>query len=459
MTKIRKLVKDIDRGVNLKKDLPVYGEMLSDTYLNYAAIELTFSACILSESILEYEEMSEEEERMYDEVMALLRQVLSDDLEKHKSAVETAKDIRSRITSITDIFTSYTDRLICYEYVLKRMQLKFSKDPEVLEMLASVDEEQMIKKILLYAVGEEDQSIVRERLQTLMGIIPVRMTKNKFLERIEQTIGLYKGSDKESLDSFIFMLRSAAMLHRPDDGKFFNERIREFLIRLEKTDFVSMDEETYTVLSGELEEISTTIYHITDFYYSLQKVVNGICALCLCRIHNRQVSDVFASCMDILQAIADKKYEEESMVKLEGKIEEYVERSSYLEAVLFEVKTSYRGELEELGLLTEFEDYAVVANLLSDSLFIDIDRVQDDVVVDAAMVKEVSGELEKELSELLGSLSKPVKRAVMASVLGKLPVTFTQVDEVESYIRTNLFGCQDFSEKGMALLELMEEME
>ena len=72
--------------------------------------------------------------------------------------------------------------------------------------------------------------------------------------------------------------------------------------------------------------------------------------------------------------VANGSLNEEGLVKLEGKIETYVEKSSYLEAVLFEIKASHKKIIEELGKGEEFDAFAKIANLLSDSLFIDMER-------------------------------------------------------------------------------------
>lgn len=163
--------------------------------------------------------------------------------------------------------------------------------------------------------------------------------------------------------------------------------------------------------------------------------------------------------MKICREVAGGNYDEESLVPLEGRIEGYVEKASYLEAVLFEVRNSCQDVLSELGLTEAFEDFALIANLLSDSLFIDLEKKADEMLVDDAMLKKVTAELTQDLSELFGSLQKPVKRAVMASVLEKLPTEFQTVDEIMTYIRTNLFGCRNMAEKATALLELGEWME
>lgn len=458
MSDIKKLVKDISRGIQLKKNLPVYGRALSDTYLNYAAIELTFSAYILFESVLEDEGISEEEKMLYEEVISKLRQLLTEKGDGFAGIIAGIKEIRDKITAVMDVFTSYTDRLICYEYVLKRMELRFSEERELSAYISSIQEDDFVRRLMAFVVGNEDKGIVRDRLQMLMGQLPVHMTKNKFLGRVEEAATLYNGSDVSSLDGFVYMIRSAAMLHQPDESVVSAEPVRAFLDKMKGIDFSGLDSAGYHELSEELEQISERILKSTDFYYSLQKVVNGIYALCLVRKYEEGTTDVFGTCMGILETLVKGVHDDSGLVKLEGKIETYVEKSSFLEAVLFEVKSSCRDTLEEIGLYDEFEDYAVVANLLSDSLFIDIDKVKEDDIADADMIKKVSAELTDELSEMLGTLQKPVKRAVMAAVLEKIPASFANTDEIEMYVRTNLFGCQDFSEKGVVLLELEEMM-
>lgn len=459
MSDMRKLIRDIDRGIHLEKNLPVYAKVLNDTYLNYAAVELTLSAYILSECESEYEGISENEKGMYDEVIKVLKRVLTDEKDDLEEVMAETEKIRDRITEIMETFTSYTDRLICYDHVLGRMRLKYTEDKELLDRVKKISEDEFVGKLMVFLLSTKDKSITRDRLQTLIGQMPVHMTKNKFLQRVEESIELYRGADCSALDEFVYMIRSVAMLNRPDDSLMFDGEIQGFVKQLEQTEFTELTGDEYRELSGQMETVSEKLYQITDFYYSMQKVINGIYALCLARKHGGEKETVFGICMDILGEVAEGVHEEDNLTRLEGKIEAYVETSSYLEAVLFEVRTSCTDVLEKLGVSQEFEDYAAIAGLLSDSLFIDIRQQKDTSIVDVVREKEISASLTDELSRLLGTLKRPVKKAVMAAVLEKLPAAFSDGKEIEEYIRTNLFGCQDFSEKGVVLLELEEMME
>ncbi|MCI8364990.1 MAG: hypothetical protein HFG34_08585 [Eubacterium sp.] len=456
MSDVRRLIRDIDRGKNLQKNLPAYRNLLADTYLDYAAVELVFSSYLLVDSLPEYHGLSPEERALYEEVISWLRRLTGISREEISKALEEIQKVRDQITKRMEQYTFYTDRLICYEYVLDRMKLRFTEDKEIEGRLEDIQEEEFIKQLMAFVVAHEDQSIVRDRLQSLMGILPVHMTKNKLLEKIEQTVTLYKGSDVASLEGFAYMIRSAAMLHPLDEST--DDEIDSLLTELESTDFKELDADTYKKLCDKLEQVSERICEITDFYYSLQKVVNGCYAFGLVKLHNDKNTETQKISHRILSAVVKGELEEEELEKLEGRIEECVEKSSYLEAVLFEVKSSCKEILRDLELEQEFEDYARIANLLSDSLFVDLAADNQEIIVDEQKAAQVAAELAEELSRKLAECKRPVKKAVMAAVLEKLPAGFPGTREVEEYIRTNLFGCQDISEKAAAILELEQMM-
>lgn len=260
-----------------------------------------------------------------------------------------------------------------------------------------------------------------------------------------------------SLDDFIYIVRSAAMLQKvPEQNK---DEISDFLEELQDTDFTALTKETFETMCKELENVAHYILHMTDFYCQLQKVVNSMYALCLASCHKREESPLYLHCRDVLIEVAKGSLREDGLVKLEGKIETYVEKISYLEAVLFEIKQSHKKIIDELGKGEEFDTFAKIANLLSDSLFIDMEDFGKYDTVDAAEEAKKVNELTTELSDYLSTLSKPLKKAVMATVLEKLPVDFSNTGEIETYIRTNLYGCQNPAEKKAALMELREWMD
>ena len=284
MNQIRKIIKDLDKGVAPRKNLPIYANYLADTYLNYASIELVFSAYMLVETCQEGIDLSEEEERRYDEVRKEIPHVYEEDAEVQKTCIERIDRIRGEITQVMEKYTSYTDQLICYDYVLKHRKFDFEEEEPYQKDVFATEEDVFVKELMAFLVGNKDQSIVKERLQQLMGMIPVHMTKQRLMGKIQDTGSLYIGGDMASLDNFIYMIRSAAMIQKAGT-ETEEDAIADLLKELQNMDFAGLTKESFETMSKELEKAGEYILHVTDFYYQLQKVVNAMYALSLANCH------------------------------------------------------------------------------------------------------------------------------------------------------------------------------
>lgn len=456
---MKKLIHDIHNGKNVKENLKVYCDMAIKTYSEYGTLELTFSAYTLLEEIVEEKtELAVKEQEVIDTVLQAL-----DELGKESCAygevAERMRKLREKITAKMDLFTAYTDRLICYEYVLNRMELKYLPEKEIAKKLAAFQEEEYLQQLMSYLFANEDQSVVQDKLRLVISQVPVHMTKSKLFEKIGEALTLYQGGECSSLDDFIYILRTSAMLYEPKHYVGEYTDFETLLSRLEAADYVKMTEAEYEEMTRVLEEAAQLIHEITDFYYGLQKVVNGIYAMCQVLPYVTEESKLVKAGRSIWECLANREYRPEMLIPLEGRIEQCVEKSSYLESVLYEIKNSYQEELAELSLTSFFEDFALVANLLSDSLFIDLEQVAKNEVADADYVQQSTDCLLEELSEKMSQLSRPVKRAVMGQILEKLPMMFQNVQEVEEYLRVNLLGCQDKAEKAIVMIMLWDLMQ
>lgn len=444
---MKHLIKEIHAGRNLDKNLRQFEKKAVETYRDYASLELTFSAFSLIEEIWEEKsDLSAAEKTVTDEICRVLDTV-GRGMGERDGIIRDVERLRKKITEKMDYFTSFTDRLICYEYVLNRMELKYISEKELKKRLAAFDEEQYVRGLCQYLFVQKDQTVIRDKVRLVVGQIPVRMTKSKFFEKISEALTLYKGGDKSSLDNFIYMIRTASMVYEPAyKGGEYTE-FHEILEDLENADYSGLSEEEYNRLVKRLEQGAKQVSRLTDFYYSMQKVVNCIYAVALIRNYQTGETKLTAACQSIWVCLAKGEHRDEMLTPLEGRIEENVEKTSYLESVLFEVKASYKKELKEVGLTQFYEDFALVANLLSDSLFIDLDEAASEEKADASYVERCREELFRELEEKMSGVSRPVKRAIMGEVLEKLPMMFEKSGQIEEYIRVNLLGCQDKAEK------------
>lgn len=455
---MKKLIHEIHKGKNLKENLKKYVELAVPVYRDYGTLELTFSAYSLVEEIMEESpELAGREAEPVARVLAALEN-LGEQTCDYAALASEMKELREEITRKMDLFTAYTDRLICYEYVMNRLELSYLSERELARELEGFDEEQYMEELKAYLFGDTDESVIYDKIRMVMGQIPVHITKNKLFERLEEAATLYQGQDCSSMDSWLYMLRTSAMLYEPQHYVGQYMALEQKLKRLQEVDYDNLSQSEYEELADVLETAAAEIHEITDFYYGIQKVVNGIYALCLIFPYCDSDSKLVKAGRAIWRCLAKKEYREEMLFPLEGRIEPCVEKSSYLESVLFEIKNSYQKELAETGLTQFFEDFALVANLLSDSLFIDLSRTEEKKA-DGAYVKKHIGKLLKELEEKLGELSRPVKRAVTAQILDKLPLPFQSASEVQEYVLVNLMGCSNKAEKCAVLTILWDLMQ
>lgn len=447
---MKHLIQDIHKGKNVRENLRRYAEIAVQTYADYGTLELAFSAYTFAEEALEgVNKYSEEEETIIQMVFDSLS-VLSQTECEYEKLARQMHTLREEIIQKMDLFTAYTDRLICFEYVLNRMELSFLTEKELLKVLASFPEQEYMDRLTRYLFGSRDQQVMHEKIRLVIGQLPVHMTKGKFFERIEEALTLYKGDDRSALDRFLYMLRTASMVYEPAHYVGQYTELEQILTCLEEADYAHLSKVQYDRLAEMLEQGSEKIHALTDFYYMLQKITNGIYALCKILPYVKKQSPIQKSGRQIFGCLGAGKCEEGMLVPMEGKIEPLVEASSYLESVLFEIQSSYDKELAKEDLTMLYEDLMIVANLLSDSLFMDLMKSEEEKA-DDLYVQSCGKQLFDELAEKMSHVSRPVKRAIMAQVLEKLPIVFKNAEEVEQYIRLNLMGCSDKAEKCVVL--------
>lgn len=454
---MKKRIQDICKGKDLASNLKWYRDTAVSAYSEYASLELTFSAyTMLQEVVEEKPELAAREDGAVRTLLDALRAMSAEKVD-YAGLMSAMQKLRDDITGRMDFFTACTDRLIIYEYVMNRMELSFETEKKLDEWLAEKHEDNFLQQLLLWMYAGKDQNVLREKQHFLIGQIPVQMTKAKFFEKISEALTLYKGSEKAALDDFIYMIRTSAMLYEPSGHTEEYAQTVSVLQEFDKTDFSDISRERYDELADLLEKEACYIHGITDFYYSMQKAVNAIYALCVLMPYAEEKSKLILACESIWRCLSGKEYMDEMLVPLEGRIEGYVEKTSYLEAALIEMKSSYQEEIDRYNMKEFFEDLTVAVNLLSDSLFIDLEKVRRTEIADDGYVRQRTEELLDELSARMAQMSRPVKRAVMGAVLEKLPTLFQTSQEMEEYIRVNLLGCRNKSEK-LIVMSILADM-
>lgn len=372
-----------------------------------------------------------------------------------KDQIEPAlREARKSNKDRMEFFTALTDRLIAYEYVLNRCELRYSPEKNLDDFLKSNPEDAFLNRLIIYLTRDRDQRVFGTKLQSVVGEIPIQITKNKLFERISGTLSLYMDSDETALNEFIYMLRMAGLVIRPDETVLKEYPLLDQTLHdLEETDLAAMPEEVYNRLRDEVFTLSGKLQYVMDFYVELQRCTNDLLALCLVRKWVTEEVGLLGNTEKEAVVNCLQEPDENFLVPLEGRIEAVSER---LQRQMAQVEApDMNGEEEE-----EYLDIATLARLLSNSMFADIDPLfVESKKVTKEMIREKEDALFEEFSAAMKASGKPVKKAIIAKLLEKLPPFLLSQDEISEYVRTNLFGCRDKAEKCAVMAILIEMME
>lgn len=363
--------------------------------------------------------------------------------------------LRKQVTDEMEAATAYTDAFQAYEYALNRLEGRFA--PQLLGDAAGAShEEAMTVRIMDYITDPDEAATVNERIRSVLGQLPVRLTKQKFFALVEEGLSVYRGGSRESLDDMFYILRSEALLNTPEDMVTGYEELHSILEELRTADYKGMGAEQYRRLTDELKRAGHMLMDDTGELMLLMELVNDLYVLSVSRSYammevseEQTLKGILEAVLALFKAGKDETIPAdvtESLTKLEGKQETYY--GQWVENSL---------SMEELsGIGRQDGDGAKlykVEILLSGSSFMSLDAPETDsgTAVDDVMLKLELDRFFVELAESFKGQPKVLVRAIMAKVLSSLPVFFNSLEEVQEYIKSSLESCTDYMEKAITM--------
>lgn len=372
-------------------------------------------------------------------------------------------DLRNQVISVMETTTGYTDSFQAYEYILNRLEGRFS--PHLLKKTGNPDQnERDVKRIMSYISSGSDVGEINDRTSQVLGQLPVRMTRQKFFELVEQGMSLYVGNSVRGLTDRIDMLRSEALLKEPKEGRNGYEGIDSLLRELKQADYRNMTADQFRHLSELLGMSGSILMDCTEENTMLIDLINDLYILLLTRPYAMTELTLEQNVKKLLRQIEnqfeladgipiDQVVEEEQLEFLEGKQEASYEQwlSEDLEAVLQQTDgKDMREALRKTALL------------ISDSSFMSLEEeTAKEEIVDEKRLKAELEPFFAELTEGFKGMPQVLKRAVMAKVLGAIPPFWKYLDQIETYVRGSLESCSDIYEREVTikLLEPLMEQE
>lgn len=455
---LKKISKNITGGIHLEESIPSFFNHLVTEYHTYGSMELAMHYYSFYEAYCDNEHVwSDHNKETIKNVNCLVRDhiVKASTGERLEKAVAQIDSIRNEIISRMHVIAAYTDVFMIYEYVLNRVEYRFKGD------IKPLDDQEFTREILQYIFDSEDNFIINENIKEIIGQLPVRITRQKYFDLLKDSIKAYQGAERDTLDTFLYLIRTSAMLHMPKNMEEYYPKLWEMKEKLSSLSYKEISKEEYEEASTMLRVASLMLETENFVYYNLQEIVNDVYVLLLSSNYTGMVENPrekqeeasFNIIKEINKAffVKEKKELPDALIQhfaiMEGVLEEVSGELIALEEVLDLLERDYKQLISDLFIDKLFQALLRCNDLLSSSIFIEFHEHKDHSTVDEALAEKEADTLINDLARIFKELDRAITRAIMGNTLNKIPVFFKNRTEVMEYILYSLDRCTDTYEK------------
>ncbi len=391
---------------------------------------------------------------LFEEILSALSEVFSESAAPiHEQEANRLQALRETVGQRTEALFGLEERLVIPEYLLYRAEYRF------VEVLPEVDNQAEAREILRAVFSSDDSLVINQRIQDMVFCLPVRMTKQKFIQLVQNSLLAYQGGESSAMQAFSTRLKATAGICLGQRTE--REDWEAFADELSALDFSTLTKEQLAKVRERLCLVEAALEEELDFGCNLQQVLNNaLCIVLVCPYLEKPSAakeHFLPFAKKILaylqQGAASGKYKEISEKEMtdifswmEGKIEAVYERTGRLANKLDDASEKPQGII---GSLLQAE------KLMSSSLFSPLEEEASKLVTPEEM-ESCKNDLAEQLLAAMEGKNRKYVRALMAGVLKELPVFFDSHTDVMNYVLASLDGCSDLAEKNAALAKFWE---
>ncbi len=462
MAELSSAVNELIKGKRVSENLPVYTGGLFSLYKRMAYLRMALNYYTFSE--IYYELNNDRKKVILEEVTALQKLIDGVILSKQMDYEEAEQEIirlRNSIIGKMEVLTAFTDRIQIYEYILNRVEFRFNES----EFDDRYYKNNFEKDILNYVINDKDNAVINMKLAMVMGELPMRLSKNKFFDILNQSFSIYKESEKLSINDFAYRIRTAGAIYTPEGMDKHFPQLNAYLNDFSAADYAAITEEQFNLLRGKMDDAGALATEYADAFVMLTEVINDVYSIILCRDalydtnENDRLSDIINQSYLVVQGEKEPDLEwAEKFVDFEGLQERIGTMIFTPESTMDEILDINRSVIEHLNAMDDFARLNKISRLQSTSTFAPLEEDESlKVIADEKYIAETVDGLIKDFTELFENCTREYRRAVMAAVVSNLPAFFNNLDEFKSYVHVALSQCNDDSEKKacMTLINMM----
>lgn len=447
MKKKTNVIADIKKGNRLKENLLIFGKGLSADYGKASTLNF------LMNYVTYFVEMHEKEvdkgtSKQIKQLNTLVKSVLDNDITE--DSVAKAEKLRESIKDSVDSITALLSAFENFNFVLSRKITNKKYEGKDID----IDEE--TRAILNYIFENDDNLVINAKIQRVISELPVRYTKLKFMDIIENSVDKYLGAERKALQAFLYMVRQAGMIINLKKIKKLYPEFAEEFEYFKNFDYDKSTKKSLMKESVRLNSIIAKCSELSDEGISLMSIVNDLYSLILNwgNIDKSEISlelelirytnDSFSAKKINIDEFNDTA--EKSLNKFEGKLENLMSEIDRHEETLFYIQDKYKKEVEEFDYLELYTKLYKCSVLRQGSLFATFKELEEIGSVEAGELEKLKKSLNKEFDSIFEEVDRNVRRGIIAQVLGSVPVYFENRTDVMNYIKTSLESCSSKDE-------------
>ncbi len=369
---------------------------------------------------------------------------------------------REANTKHMHLLSAYADRFTIYEYVLNRLEHRFSGKT----LPKGYNDADAADNLMIRLGNIKDNAARQSVIVQMIEQLPMRMTKKRFFRVISEGLNVYTGSEKKTVEDLLFMVRTAALIEEPEGMASEYGMLYQIAQKLTEADYTTLDKAGFTALYEQTKAGLEELNRQMDLVMMLQELLNQLTALIYTsetEVLDLAFTDSISMVKQTLKSYAETKAMDDETIlgfsKLEG-IQEQVSNTFFeLSAAAEEFSRAYAKDITAYEMEHDFVVLERLNRLLSSSRFASLvmEEQTTQEVADEAYLMGVLGTLVKELNEQFAKMPRMMTRAVMAKILTMFPLFIREYQELEAYVSNSLSSCTDVAEK-IACMEIMDDL-
>ncbi len=421
-----------------KTDYETHSVKQLNTCREYVIINLAF--CV-------FDLMEDEENNIHIDRVRELLELLTGKENRNDEIIRRCIENRKAITNITDKLVMYCEHFKIFSDVLSRMLI--SENDEKKPAPYDTNQEAALVDQIIFSLARYREPARRNmELMQYISLLPVRMTKNRFFDRIRTAVAYYKDNSKQDFDEYIEKLRMSGLLH---NNGIESEELRKYdeewdrCVSILKNPSLStgVESQLWDDTEKRLEELEESV----DLQSMLQDIVNLIYAAAITEKYRMEPSKAYLDSMEIIRESLDGTKNEDNLISLEGKIEKAYEAFSKIEDSAARRKKLTEHEPGNQKEIERIKDIQTILLLNSGSRFADTVKQENGETADKQYIAEKTEKLIEDFERQFLKYPKKLRWAIMRNVMNDLPFPFENIDEIREYMLSSLVQCKDKTEK------------